>query len=282
MNPIDTARFEQVRRDRSEDQWTVLMQGQLLTVSHITYHPAHKQNTRRGEIIGFSRRARARMVRKIAVIDWSKSGGGSFVTVTYPDSLVVNTSQDRSRHRAVFQRHVERKHGGRAACCWRVEWIARKSGIHEGTILPHMHILYFAVPELGEEFVRRCWAKSIGCDGFVSVKSLPVKVGDMAAMYCAKYCSKEEPPLLLDNVPYRNKTGRHCGWLRKSLIPLCPVEKLQRVSEAMVKFLKGRACDTLWWYDPRFDDSFTLIGPDALATIKEFRKIFLDTELGVE
>jgi hypothetical protein len=118
----------------------------------------------------------------------------------------------------------------------------------------------------------------IGVRQYTQVHIRPLEIAEAVSVYVAKYCAKEASPLYLDNVPKRNRTGRHAGELRKALIPLHPREVVSRIDEGIVRMLRGRACDTLWWYDPRFDEGFTILGNDALEFIKDFNDIRIDKD----
>jgi len=59
------------------------------------------------------------------------------------------------------------------------------------------------------------------------------------------------------------------------------LETVDRINQAILIFLKGEACRTLWWFDPRFDEGFTIIGEKALKVIKEFHGFQID-EYGEE
>ena len=154
----------------------------------------------------------------------------------------------------------------------------RLSGTKVGKILPHMHMLLFTDDGVEEEAVRKKWMKTIGSGRHTQIKLQRVSLGDMVSVYAAKYCSKASDLSVLDNVPYHNRTGRHAGWLREHTIPRHPKEVYEKVSEAIVLALRKAACKTLWWYDPRFDEGFTIIGDKAIDIIREFYGIAVDSQ----
>ena len=49
-----------------------------------------------------------------------------------------------------------------------------------------------------------------------------------------------------------------------------------RINQGILKMLRGEACKTLWWFDPRFDEGFTILGDLSLPVIKEFERMYLD------
>jgi hypothetical protein len=77
-------------------------------------------------------------------------------------------------------------------------------------------------------------------------------------------------------VPKRNRTGRHAGRVRRSLVPYHPIKYTLEINKAIRDFLQRRACEMLWWYDDRFDEGFTIIGDRALEVIREFNEKKLD------
>lgn len=210
------------------------------------------------------------MLSRVAEIDWVACGCGLFVTLTFPDDLLPNTYAERNKYRYLFNRYVEKLTGKQTGSVWRVEWVKRKSGRWLGTAMPHLHILYFGQVSVSEKTLRKHWARILSYKGHVQVKSKRVEVGKMAGLYVSKYCAKEEVSSLLDKVPYLNKTGRHCGWLRRHLIPVHPLRTVVKLNRAIVDWLRGRACETLWYYDARFDEGFTILGETALEIIREF------------
>jgi hypothetical protein len=268
---LETDRYKNDKRE-----WTLVICGKRLTLHRLGYKPFKKPYNSRGPITTFSRKARARMLRKIAEIDWQSAGPGLFLTVTYPDECAQHTMQERSCHRYLLHRWIENQLGGHVACVWRVEWMPRKTGTMVGQMLPHIHLLLFTPKGLDTEEVRRKWMSIIGSTRHTQIDLQRVELGSMVSVYAAKYCSKVADASILDNVPKRNRTGRHAGWLRTKLIPVHPKEVYERVGKAIVLALRKRACETLWWYDPRFDEGFTILGDTAIEVIREFYGMRLD------
>lgn len=144
-----------------------------------------------------------------------------------------------------------------------------------------MHFLYMGHQTINFKGIREQWESIIGAYQYTQIDVTYVSLGNMVSVYAAKYCSKEASASYLDNVPYWNRTGRHSGELRKKLIPMHKKETVERIDKAILSFLQKRACETLWWYDPRFDEGFTIIGDEALKCIKEFHGLEID-EYGEE
>jgi hypothetical protein len=96
------------------------------------------------------------------------------------------------------------------------------------------------------------------------------------SIYIAKYCSKPPDTLLLDNVPYRNKTGRHAGWLRLKLIPMHPRTLINITGTALESFLFARASEMLSTYDGRYGKGFTVLFDLATEFAEDVGKFLLD------
>ena len=259
------------------EAWSVEIQGKRLTVKCKTAKPPNNKGKKRGVITCFSRRARARRLRWIASVDWKAAGAGMLMTFTYPDEQSNHSMEDRKMHRYQINRWVENRIGCKTPCFWRVEWMPRLSGVYIGQLRPHMHLLYLGAQTINLRGIRERWEKVIGSNTYTQIDVTYVAVGDMVSVYAAKYCSKEASSSYLDNVPYRNKTGRHTGELRRQMIPMHRKEAVSRINQAILSFLHGEACRTLWWFDPRFDEGFTLIGDEALKVIKAFHGLEVDS-----
>jgi hypothetical protein len=269
-------KLELDRQKNAEVSYTLEMQGKRLQIRCHHYRQAQKNYKSKSPIFEFSRKARAARLRRIASVNWALSGPSLFVTVTYPDEVSEHTMEERKTHRFLLNRSICQWAKKKLACFWRVEWVARKSGAFVGQLRPHMHLLYLNAPKICHLRLMKRWIEIIGVRRWTQVDVKPLEIAEAVSVYVAKYCSKEATSSYLDNVPKRNRTGRHAGELRKSLIPLHDLEVVKKVDEAIVLFLKSRACETLWWFDPRFDEGFTILGDEAMTLIKEIHERWLD------
>lgn len=249
------------------------IQGKRFSVKYSYEYREPTPCKARGPITCFSRKARAARLRRIAEIDWKACGVSSLVTLTYPDAQADHTMDERKNHRYLINRRICKSARCQLPCLWRVEWQPRKSGICVGQLRPHMHLLYLGTCDIHEPEVLWYWTKIIGAKQHVQVDVRILPSGELPAVYAAKYCSKEASNPSLDNVPKRNRTGRHAGELRTALIPFHPLETYLRICDGLVRFLRCRACETLWWYDPRFDEGFTIIGDVARELIDDFKRL---------
>lgn len=268
-------KLERERVRHNTDSLRLEMQGKRVTLSRTGYRRCTDYYPGRGIITEFSARARARKLRRIAEIDWSKTGQSQFLTVTYPDEVSDHTMEERKVHRFILNRWICDLVGRHLPCFWRVEWMPRLSGDYIGQMRPHMHFLYLDTPRICEMRIRLRWMKILGVSTYTQVKIVPLEIPDAVGVYVAKYCAKTATDLLLDNVPKRNRTGRHAGELRKELIPVHPLEVVKRINEGLRLYLARRGYELLWWFDPRHDEGFTALGDSALEIIREIHESHL-------
>jgi hypothetical protein len=268
-------RHDEIRQLAGQQQW-IICRGKRVTLKTTGHTESVPSTSTRGVIQTFSPRARRRMLVRIAEIDWRAAGSTLFVTLTYPPECEDHTPAERSRHRALMQRHIERHLGGPVGQLWRVEWKERLSGPTRGQWAPHIHQLYFGVRFLGKRWLAEKWRECLGC---MTVPVVDVQRCDGAKkvqVYIAKYCSKSPDVLLLDNVPYRHRTGRHAGWLRVKEIPMHPLKVYRVRLEAVLAFLASRASETMPHYDARYAIGFTALGCVAVEFSEDLAKFVLD------
>lgn len=268
-------KLERERQKNDETTLRLEMQGRRITLARTGYKRCTKFYPQRGVITEFSKRARSRKLKRLAEVDWAKAGESQFLTLTYPDDVSDHTMEERKIHRFLINRWICKTVGRLLPCFWRVEWMPRLSGDFIGQLRPHMHLLYLKTPKICEFRIRLQWMSILGISQYTQVKIIPLTIPEAVGVYVAKYCAKEASSLLLDSVPKRNRTGRHAGELRKDCIPLHPREVVRNIDEAIKKFLARRAYETLWWFDPRHDEGFTVLGDVALEMIRELHETHL-------
>src|ERR1017187_6571635 len=93
--------------------------------------------TRRGKIKGFSRGSRGRLLKTVGRL--RQNVMPVFVTLTYPDDFPV-TPERWQRDLAALWRRIRRQ-WPTAAAIWKKEFKRRKSGVNEGKVAPHYHML---------------------------------------------------------------------------------------------------------------------------------------------
>jgi len=253
--------------------WTATIQGELVMVQCNRYRQVPLPSTKRGRIVGFSRASRFRLLKFIASVDWQAALPCLFVTLTYPDACVATRSTLRNQHRYLIHRHFERALQVQVPMIWRVEWKPRLSGANTGIYLPHIHLLLFGVKFLPVELIRERWKATIGHQDWCSVWVEQCATHKHAAMYVAKYCGKIEPGIRsLDKNAYLN-SGRQYGYTRKELIPLCERTRHVIDNQAVVDACRIEASQILRHYDLAEDESFTVLGQDAIKVTRHIQKM---------
>ena len=107
------------------------------------------REARRGVCKGFSFGSRRRMLDRLNQISVT-ADNPDFVTLTLPDDS-FDDSVPRFARTAKDMLDVLLKRLSRVcplACgFWRIEWKGRKSGLHEGKLFPHFHLLVWGLPQ---------------------------------------------------------------------------------------------------------------------------------------
>lgn len=108
-----------------------------------------ERESRRGVCKGFSFGSRRRMLDRLNQVSVAAEHP-DFVTLTLPDDSFQDSVSDFAKtaklHLDVL---LKRLHRACPAACgfWRIEWKARKSGLHEGKLFPHFHLLVWGLPQ---------------------------------------------------------------------------------------------------------------------------------------
>lgn len=265
-------------RMRQYDAVQVAKQGELIEVKIGISVPRRRKSYPRKPITSYSPKARLRNLKMLARVDWRAAGCAVLVTVTYPDAQVHRTMRQRTQDRSVLLRDMERHMGVPIHGFWRVEWIDRKSGSYVGEILPHMHMLWLGMHGVPKEVLRRTWMRIIGAEEKTQVDVRLVRSAEHAAIYAAKYMAKTSDHSILDYVPYLNKTGRHHGYSRKSLIPMCPAASYDSLTLPQLECLVAHGA--MWLTHVELDDprSFSLFGAKARVLWQKIEALDLTDE----
>ena len=258
-----SAWIDAIDLNQSGPRWTATLQGKRLDVKCHRYRLRHSGGRRRGLITEFSAKARLRLLKRMATVDWPQIGNSLFITLTYPDSVIHSVPCVRNTQRYLFHRHLEKYTGKHLSAVWRVEHKKRLSGTCRGNIVPHIHLLVLSCPYIPISRMRAWWRGIIGYpDGPLSLDVQFAPRGEGASMYVAKYVGKVEPEGSLDNVPYLNR-GRHYGYHRSLEIPKCESVHFPIIDPSLIAWLRAVASRKIPHYNLRFDDSFTLLGDFA-------------------
>lgn len=257
---------------------TIKKQGKLFEVK------AHKSGgtpptKKLGAVVkGFSAAARLRMLKFIATVDWSPTLDGRFITLTYPDDQAMRTRKERNNDRARFFRYMEKYLGKKVEGIWRLEWKKRKSGRHKGKLAPHFHIILPTVGWLPYKKIHLWWRKAIRATRPVSCKVEVIVSGKQIGLYIAKYLAKWSGPPNLDNPLLLNSNGRHYGYVRKELIPRCPIRWINGLGREVSLALMSLGAERLEWITGDKIESFTILGDEADEIEKEIDEIRIDLE----
>ena len=252
--------------------WTIEMQGQRIELKQSLTDYKIPDRPKRNPCCAFTRRARMRMLKFVAGVDWPAEAAGQFITLTYPDSVVARKNVDITNHREVFHRYMEKHLCRQVSLLWRVEWKPRLSGIFQGQFAPHYHLIVFGKAALQESTVLKYWQRSLGVKEWVSVDSQRLTEGKRASIYVSKYCAKMPESQSLDKVSYLHKPGRHWGYTRKPGIPLKPIVKFIDLSWQCVADLERMQRTYNDHYDVNKDAGFTMLGNRA----EEWRQAILE------
>jgi hypothetical protein len=145
---------------------------------------------RRGQCKGFSFSSRRRMLNHLNSVSVAASLP-YFVTLTLPDSefndSVSVLAKKIKSYLDVFFKRLGRVNS--AACgFWRVEWQARKSGLHEGKLMPHCHLMVWGLSE--RETGRLNRVGEVVREAFVHVEEKQAWLGLASAMEDGLKCQR--------------------------------------------------------------------------------------------
>ena len=216
------------------------------------------------------------MLKMVSKVDWSHITSGLFVTLTYPDAVDSSVHLERNKHRYVFLRSLERHVGRQCGALWRIEWVARKSGVNKGKFLPHFHLIIPGICFVPHQKIRQWWKQAIGATGHVATDVKRLSSKRHHAVYIAKYAAKPADPSSLDSVTYLNITGRHWGVHRPRCIPRHKTVVYDGLTEAHVARLKDIARERFTWYGEYAELGYSMFGSLGARMVSAIREIVLD------
>jgi len=276
--------------------WNVIeWQGNYLCWKVRRRHYKPDNIKKRGNVKGFSRSSRLRLMKSFARIDIGENMPYLFMTLTYPDTVLL---RDRwieksklelmtrenylaldylhiTQHRWVFWRYLEKHLGKQIPGIWRIEYKPRLSGVHKDFPMPHLHILIAQHGYVRWQEVRWFWQSTIG-ERFVNVDVRGVYNPEVTLHYLSKYIGKEETDTLehdayLDSLPF----GRQWGYMRKPLIKQEDKWTGRYFETDQLASLRQYASPESFEVQETGMCSFTLIGPRA----KEIGNLLLASDL---
>lgn len=104
---------------------------------------------RRKECRGFSASARRRMMDRLNQVS-TAAALPYFVTLTLPDDVFTGNPTEFAESAKVYLANIQKRTGRicpGASAFWRIEWQPRKSGVYQGKLVPHFHLMVFGLPE---------------------------------------------------------------------------------------------------------------------------------------
>jgi len=112
-------------------------------------HFCNLDRSTRGACKGFSFGARRRMLDRLNQVS-VVAEHPDFVTLTLPDDCFDDcVSRFAKTAKEFLDVLLKRLRRACPSACgfWRIEWKARKSGLHEGKLFPHFHLLVWGLPD---------------------------------------------------------------------------------------------------------------------------------------
>jgi hypothetical protein len=146
-----------------------------------------------------------------------------FVTLTFPDNCfedsVTAFGKTAKLHLDVL---LKRLHRVCPSACgfWRMEWKARKSGVHEGKLFPHFHLLVWGLPfrDLSEDHE----------ESFVPVRDCQLSFAGLCSEVQAQHVFKSERSALSFLARKHNQLDR--------VDPACEVRERRGVEHTFMSF----------------------------------------------
>lgn len=188
----------------------VIMQGTLLKVKTSGHQPPPHEPPQRGEVSGFSKKSRKRLLELFASLEPIKKS--VFITLTYPKEF-PDVKTAKSHLRAFLERI--RRLSASACGVWRLEFQKRGA--------PHFHLIMWRLPFIKKEDIQAWWGEIIGASSPFTRIELILNNKKLMS-YCAKYIAKPTTTEELEGEcgfnlnPYLH-AGRVWGCFRKELFP---------------------------------------------------------------
>lgn len=132
---------------------TISMRRHIVGGGHFTFHVSRKQskNEKRGEIVGFSRRSRSRLNKKMAML--KKHHLPLFVTLTYHEDYPERFEGFKRDLDNFFKRLF--RHFPDAGVIWKLEYQERGA--------PHFHLMLWGVSlDDAMQFIPQAWYEIAG------------------------------------------------------------------------------------------------------------------------
>jgi hypothetical protein len=215
-------------------------QGGLFEVSLVLPPSTEKHSAPlRGEIKGFSRPSRRRLLELFARMDVKRSSRAKFLTLTFTE---VVTAMEAKKALRRFTMRMQREHEN-WSCVWRFERQRRGA--------PHFHLMVFNMPFVKQKLLQETWeACTREPMSIVHIKS--VKNRKHAMQYVSKYVAKvsednfdipaESPSLDIPSYLHADeKQGRIWGYVNKALLPFADLQTLMIDDDELAHYIRWYA-----------------------------------------
>lgn len=262
--------------DLSEGRNRFTLRGKLLKYKLLPEKPVVVRGAKRGQVTGFSKASRWRMIQRVAAVNWEQAQPGLFVTLTYPDEIPIQDPYTSNMHRSVFFRYMEKHLGKNVSAFWRMEWKPRLTGMFVGYPYPHFHLIILQVKFVHHASVNSWWRSAIGWADYCRTETKGITNEKAVGAYLSKYCSK--PAASLVNAAYLNSVppGRQWGILRPNGVPWYQTREITLPDCSIVEDSFEVAANK--WEDLlKVRRSYSLLGPAAaVVSAKIFGRNYLD------
>lgn len=240
--------------------WYGVVQGDVVEVFRtFNWRQFHPEKVR-GTVKGFSHDSRMRMIRSVSKVNWQAIGSSLFITLTYPDECIKWSCKERTMHRHLFFRYLEKFVKTPISILWKMEWEERLSGIFTGKLAPHYHLIVCGVRRLPWQKVRAWWKSALQSEREPHTWVQRI-VGEQGVVkYVCKYMSKSGSLARTAYLSNPLLTGRAWGWHRPSLLPMHPVEFDCKLTQEQVQHAQALATSEFHSYDAENMGGFTLFG----------------------
>lgn len=164
--------------------------------------------SRRGEVSGFSRKSRRRLLNLVNQIKRKSLESALFITLTYPSEYP--DVEDAKTHLDTFVKRLKRRSNG-CSVIWRIE--LQKRGA------PHFHLIVLGVRFVSKDWLSQAWYEIVGSGDLRHLRAgtnvSRVRHFRQMISYASKYVAK----LGEDDIP-----GRQWGVYGRNCLPITLVK----------------------------------------------------------
>lgn len=188
---------------------------------------------KRGAIAGFSRHSRNRLLRTVAKLQRSRRP--LFITLTYPDEFVEKRLDGeilKRKHLKNFYKRMQYRYP-EMGLVWKLEYVERKSGEHQGVIFPHFHLIAWGLEGQDifdmRDYVAGSWWEVCGklSEDHRAAGTRVERLRSVGGVlyYASKYLGKEVRDVFDDREAPIN-VGRWWGLMGRERLPFSYCQKI--------------------------------------------------------